>query len=101
MVKVLWKWLGVRSNEGKKCYSERFEEKMRKKCKGVMRKVKSGGRWMGWMGEYGGLGVKGVEEKKVVMMYGGGFEVGGCKGGVKIVVKGKEMGIEGFGELVD
>lgn len=101
LVNVFSKWFRVTTNDGKKSYTQTFEDNMSKKSNPVISNVNSPGTSIAWIPDYARLGVKGLDQNNLLMIYRRAFEVAACNPRLKIVLNGKQIRIDRFGHFVD
>lgn len=101
LVNVFSKWFRVTTNDGKKSYAQTFEDNMSKKSNPVISNMNSPGTSIAWIPDYARLGVKGLDQNNLLMIYRRAFEVAACNPRLKIVLNGKQIRIDRFGHFVD
>ncbi|ANT44604.1 DNA topoisomerase [Salmonella phage vB_SentM_Phi_10] len=102
LVNVFSKWFRVATSDGKKSYTQLFEDNMSKKSNPVIGNTpKEFGTTIAWIPDYARLGVKGLDQNNLLMIYRRAFEVAACNPRLKVVLNGKQIRIDRFGHFVD
>lgn len=101
LVNVFAKWFRVTTNDGKKSFQQTFENNLSVQSSPVISNINSPGTSIAWVPDYERLGIKGLDQNNMLMIYRRAFEVAACNPKLKIVLNGKVIRIERFGHFVD
>lgn len=101
LVNVFSKWFRVSTNDGKKSYLQTFENNMSKRSEPTISNLNAPGTTIAWIPDYERLGIKGLDNNNLLMIYRRAFEVAACNPRLKIVLNGKPIRIDRFGHFVD
>lgn len=101
LVNVFSKWFRVTTNDGKKSYTQTFEDNLSKRSNPVISNLNAPGTSIAWIPDYARLGVKGLDQNNLLMIYRRAFEVAACNPCLKVILNGKQIRIDRFGHFVD
>ena len=101
LVNVFSKWFRVTTNDGKKSYTQLFEDNLSKQSNPTISNLNSPGTAIAWIPDYARLGIKGLDQNNFLMICRRAFEVAACNPRLKVVLNGKHIRIERFGHFVD
>lgn len=90
LVNVFSKWFRVTTNDGKKSYTQTFEDNLSKRSNPVISNLNAPGTSIAWIPDYARLGVKGLDQNNLLMIYRRAFEVAACNPRLKVILNGNK-----------
>ena len=101
LVNVFSKRFTVTTSDGKKTFNQIFEANMSQRSTPMISNVAGKGTSISWIPDYPRLGLTGLDENNLLMLFRRAFEVAACNPRLKVVLNGVHLRIERFGHFVD
>lgn len=101
LVNVFSRWFRVTTNDGKKSYTQTWQDNMSQRDEPTISNKKAPGTTIAWVPDYARLGLNGLTPANTAMLHRRVFEVAACNPNLTITLNGKAIRIERFGHFVD
>lgn len=101
LVNVFSKWFRVTTNDGKKSYTQTWQNNMSQRDEPTISNRNAPGTTITWVPDYERLGLKGLDAQNTAMLFRRVFEIAACNPNLTILLNGKQIRIERFGHFVD